>query len=112
MNFIEFENQYYILASSAFADQPVMVLKQGDSFALFDRHGDIHQIGSASQGIYHEGTRYVSKMELNINGQKTLLLSSHPREDNQMLTVDLTNPDLNLDSGEIVLRGTIHIQRS
>lgn len=112
MNFIEFENQYYILASSAFADQPVMVLKQGDSFALFDRHGDIHQIGSASQGIYHEGTRFVSKMELNINGQKPLLLSSNPREDNQMLIVDLTNPDLNLDSGEIVLRGTIHIQRS
>jgi glycogen debranching enzyme len=111
MNFIEIENQYYILASSAFADQPVMVLKEGDSFALFDRHGDIHQIGSASQGIYHQGTRFVSKMELSINGHKPLLLSSTPREDNQMLIFDLTNPDLPLGNEDIVLRGNVHIER-
>jgi glycogen debranching enzyme len=112
MNFIEVENQYYILASSAFADQQTVVLKEGDSFALFDRHGDIHQIGSGSQGIYHQGTRFVSKMELSINGNKPLLLSANPREDNQLLMVDLTNPDLPLENEEVVLRGSIHILRS
>jgi glycogen debranching enzyme len=112
MNFIEIENQYYILASSAFADQKTFVLKEGDTFSLFDRHGDIHQVGTGSQGIYHNGTRYLSQIELSINGHKPLLLSASPREDNQLLIVDLTNPDIRLDSEDIVQRGTIHIMRS
>jgi glycogen debranching enzyme len=112
MNFIEIENQHYILASSALADQRSIVLKEGDTFALFEVHGDIYQIASGSHGVYHNGTRYLSKSELTINGQKPLLLSSLPREDNQMIIVDLTNPDLNLEKNDAVLRGTIHISRS
>jgi glycogen debranching enzyme len=111
MNVIEVENKYYILASSALADQETVVLKEGDSFAVFNKHGDIHQIGSGSQGIYHNGMRFLSETELNINGQKPLLLSSNPREDNQMLVVDLTNPDLPVENEEVILRGTIHISR-
>ncbi len=112
MNFIEIENKHYILASSALADQKTIVLKEGDTFALFEVHGDIYQIPSGSQGIFHNGTRYLSRMELSINGLKPLLLSSLPREDNQMIIVDLTNPDLSLENDEAVLRGTIHISRS
>ncbi|HYC85487.1 MAG TPA: glycogen debranching N-terminal domain-containing protein, partial [Chryseosolibacter sp.] len=112
MNFIEIENKHYILASSALADQKTIVLKEGDTFALFEVHGDIFQIPSGSLGVYHNGTRYLSKMELTINGLKPLLLSSFPREDNQMIIVDLTNPDLSLDNDNAVLRGTIHISRS
>src|SRR4051812_18152714 len=89
-----------------------MVLKQGDTFAIFDYHGDIHPVGSGKQGIYHHGTRHVARMEINVNGQRPMLLSSSPREDNQMLMVDLTNPDLPLENDRIVLRGTIHILRS
>ncbi|HKZ38162.1 MAG TPA: amylo-alpha-1,6-glucosidase [Chryseolinea sp.] len=112
MNFIEVENQHYILATSSLADQRVMVLKQGDTFAIFDYHGDIHQVGAGKQGIYHDGTRHVSIMDLTINGHSPLLLSSSPREDNQMLMVDLTNPDLASDNGDLIPRGTIHILRS
>lgn len=112
MNFIEIENKHYILASSALADQKTIVLKEGDTFALFEVHGDIYQIPSGSQGIFHNGTRYLSRMELSINSLKPLLLSSLPREDNQMIIVDLTNPDLSLENNEAVLRGTIHISRS
>jgi glycogen debranching enzyme len=112
MNFIEIENKHYILASSALADQKNIVLKEGDTFALFEVHGDIYQIPSGSHGIYHNGMRYLSKMELTINGLKPLLLSSFPREDNQMIIVDLTNPDLSLENKDAVLRGTIHILRS
>jgi glycogen debranching enzyme len=112
MNFIEVENKHYILATSSFADQRTMVLKQGDTFAIFDSHGDIHKIGSGQQGIFHNGTRHVARMELNVNGQLPMLLSFSPREDNQMLTVDLTNPDLPLDNEDMILRGTIHILRS
>jgi glycogen debranching enzyme len=112
MNLIEFENKHYILASSALADQKTIVLKEGDTFALFEVHGDIYHIPSGSLGVYHNGTRYLSKMELTLNGLKPLLLSSLPREDNQMIIVDLTNPDLRLENAEAVLRGTVHISRS
>jgi glycogen debranching enzyme len=112
MNFIEVENQHYILATSSFADQRTMVLKQNDTFAIFDYHGDVHQLGLGKQGIYHDGTRHISLMELKINGHSPMLLSSSPREDNQMLMVDLTNPDLPLDNGDLILRGTVHILRT
>jgi glycogen debranching enzyme len=112
MNFIEIGNKYYILATSSLADQRPMVLKQGDSFALFDSFGDIHQIGAGKQGIYHGGTRYISRMDLHINGHRPLLLSASPREDNQVLLIDLTNPDLNMEDGNIALHGSLHIERS
>ncbi|MFZ6012739.1 MAG: glycogen debranching N-terminal domain-containing protein [Bacteroidota bacterium] len=112
MNYIEVENQYYILATSSFADHRTMVLKQGDTFAIFDWYGDILQIGSGAQGIFHMDTRYLSRMELTMNGRRPLLLSSSPREDNQMLMVDLTNPDLKDENGAIVYRDTIHVLRS
>jgi glycogen debranching enzyme len=112
MNFIEVENKFYILATSSFADQRYMVLKEGDTFGIFDYHGDVHKIGEGKQGIFHDGTRHVASMELNINGQRPMLLSSNPREDNQMLTIDLTNPDLPIGDNEFISRGTIHIFRS
>src|SRR5688500_13485336 len=111
MHYIEVENKYYILATSSLADQRTIVLKQGDSFAIFDWLGDIHQVGAGTQGIYHNGTRYLSRMELTINGRRPLLLSSAPREDNQALVVDLTNPDLTLDDQPAIKQDTIHIQR-
>jgi glycogen debranching enzyme len=112
MNFIEVGNQHYILATSSFADQRTMVLKEGDTFAIFDYHGDIHQIGSGKQGIYHHGTRHVARMELNVNGQRPLLLSANPRDDNQLLMIDLTNPDLPIEDGEMILHGIIHFRKS
>ena len=36
MKFIEIENQYYILAASALSDQRVIVIKEGESFGLFE----------------------------------------------------------------------------
>lgn len=112
MNFIEVENRHYILATSSFADQRTMVLKQGDTFAIFDLHGDIHQVGTSKQGIFHHGTRHLSRMELNVNGQSPLLLTANPREDNQMLMIDLTNHDMPSESEDMVLRGTVYIHRS
>lgn len=112
MNIIEIENQYYILATSSFADNRTEVLKQGESFAILDPFGDIHQIGQGTQGLYHEGTRFLSQMELSIENQRPLLLSSTTSENNEMLAIDLTNPDYPDKNGEIVLRGTLHIMRN
>ena len=112
MNVIEVENQFYILASSSFSDSRTEVLKHGESFGVFDLHGDIHQIGKNALGIYHEGTRFLSILQLNIEGQRPLLLSSNKSENNEIHAVDLTNNDFSDKNGEMVLRGTIHILRN
>ena len=38
------------------------MLKYGDTFAVFDRTGDIS--GPGEQGLYHDGTRYLSMLTL------------------------------------------------
>ena len=44
-------------------------------------------------GLYHDDTRFLSQLELRLNGDQPLLLSANPGEDNALLTVDLANPD-------------------
>ena len=112
MNVIEVENQFYILASSSFSDSRTEVLKQGESFGVFDLHGDIHQIGQNDLGLYHEGTRFLSELLLHIEGQRPLLLTSNKSENNEVHSVDLTNLDYSDKNGEMVLRGTVHILRN
>jgi hypothetical protein len=93
-------------------DEQTRVLKQGDTFAVFDRFGDIQPAGLGEEGIYHEGTRFLSRLRLLINERRPLLLSSTVREDNLLLTVDLTNTDHMID-GEVMLgRDTIHVFRT
>ena len=109
---IEVENQFYIRASSALADDRTRVLLNGDTFAIFDRSGDIQPVGFGQQGIFHNETRHLSRLEMRFCGLRPLLLSSTIREDNVMVAVDLTNPDLLLPSGASLPRGTVHIYRT
>jgi glycogen debranching enzyme len=109
---IEVGNQFYIRAQSSLADTRTLVLMRGDTFAVFDRYGDIQSVGKTQQGIFHQETRYLSRLELRIDGLRPLLLSSTVRDDNVLLASDLTNPDMDLSSGETLLRGTLHIYRN
>ena len=43
--------------------------------------------------MYHRDTRFLSQLELRLNGHRPLLLSSTPGEDNSLLPVDLANTD-------------------
>ncbi|AEV97095.1 amylo-alpha-1,6-glucosidase [Niastella koreensis] len=106
------DDKYYILASSSYADDRVLTLNYGDTFAIFDRWGDIKQFGTCSQGIYHQGTRFISDMELEINHYRPMLLSSNIKNENEMLSVDLTNPDISGDQNVVIPKGTLHISRS
>src|SRR5262245_65181568 len=99
---IEVQNQAYILATSSRIDEHSRVLKHGDTFAVFDRFGNIQRIGLGEQGLYHEGTRFLSRLVLRVLGRRPLLLSSTVKEDNALLAVDLTNPDISVD-GQVVL---------
>jgi glycogen debranching enzyme len=106
------DDKYYILASSSYADDRVLTLNYGDTFGIFDRWGDIKQFGTCVQGIYHQGTRFISDMELEINHYRPMLLSSTIKNENEMMSVDLTNPDINEDSNVVIPKGTLHISRS
>jgi glycogen debranching enzyme len=109
---IEVGQQFYIRASSSLADDRTRVLLNGDTFAVFDRSGDIQPVGFGQQGIFHKETRHVSRLEMHFAGERPLLLSSTIREDNVLFAVDLTNPDLVMRSGEPLPRGTLHIYRT
>lgn len=109
---IEVQGHYYIRANASIADTGARVLKHSDTFAVFDRHGDIRPLGFENQGIFHEGTRFLSRWKLLINGASPLLLSSNVREENDFLIVDLTNPPLPLLNGKTIQQGTIHIVRT
>ena len=109
---IRVKDQYYILATSSRADERTRVLKDGETFAVFDHYGDIVPFGLGEQGLYHEGTRYLSRLELRINGVRPLLLSSTVREQNDLLVVDLTNPDIRIGEDAVFARDILHIFRS
>jgi glycogen debranching enzyme len=88
-------------------------LKQDDTFALFNEIGDIDAESRSEAGLYRAGVRHLSRFTLTVAGQRPLLLAANPREDNVLLTVNLTNPDVRGDAGRIILpRGTLHITRS
>jgi glycogen debranching enzyme len=109
---IQVNDRFYILATSPRVDEQTRVLKQGDTFAVFDRFGDIQPAGLGEEGLYHEGTRFLSRLRLLINERRPLLLSSTVREDNLLLTVDLTNPDHKFDGEMVLARDTIHVFRT
>ena len=109
---IQVGSRFYILATSSLADDRSWRLKDGESFGLFDRYGDIQQVGIGEQGLFHEGTRFLSRCELRLGTIRAMLLSSTPRDDNQLLAVDLTNPDLYSDGRLDLPRQSYHLFRS
>ncbi len=109
---IRIAERWYVLATSSRTDDRTRVLKHGETFAVFDRFGDIHAIGTGEHGVYHQGTRFLSQWELRVNGQRPMLLGSSVKQDNSLLTVDLTTPDLYEGGTLAVLKGTVHIARS
>ncbi len=109
---IRIKDKFYILSTSSRIDDRTRVLKQGETFAVFDRFGDIQVVGTGEQGIYHEGTRFLSYLELRLGKNRPLLLSSTVKEENDLLTADLTNPDISSKGRQVFKRGTLHIFRS
>jgi glycogen debranching enzyme len=103
---------FYIQATESIQERWPRTLKQGDTFALFDALGDVVQPGATPGGIFHHDTRFLSGVQLLIDGQRPLLLSSAVENDNVILTVDLANPDI-YQGGKVVMpRETLHVRRS
>ncbi len=68
---------------------------------------------TARKEFFHTDTRHLSGLYLTLNGARPLLLSSTLRDDNAMLTCDLTNPDLfDVHGDKILHHDLIHLRRS
>jgi glycogen debranching enzyme len=99
----------HVLAASSPADEQTRVLKHADTFAVFDRYGDVKPGGLGEEGLYHEGTRYLSCLLLELEGARPLFLNSTVGDENDQLAVHLTNPDLLRDGRVWGPLGTLHI---
>ncbi|MPZ21334.1 MAG: amylo-alpha-1,6-glucosidase [Luteitalea sp.] len=109
---VEVDNEFYILASSPFADYHHTILKHGDTFAVFDDFGDIKPVGQGEEGLYHQGTRFLSGLLLRLGRERPLLLSSAVKQDNTLIAVDLTNPDVVSGHHLLIPHGTLHLSRT
>ncbi|HEX2215529.1 MAG TPA: amylo-alpha-1,6-glucosidase, partial [Xanthobacteraceae bacterium] len=92
--------------------RPRRTLKHGDTFAILDSHGDIGATAGGPDGVFHADTRYLSRLEMLLNGMQPLLLGSNMRDDNTVLTVDLSNPDIYFDKRLLLEKDTLHIVRT
>src|SRR5271163_1125525 len=87
-------------------------MKHDDCFLLLDSHGDVGASPGGSDGLFHCDTRYLSHFELLINGQQPLLLGSNLSDDNCVLSVDLTNPDIYFNKRIILQKNLLHVVRT
>ena len=68
-------------------------------------------MGKGEEGLYHRGTRHLSGLRIRLGDERPLLLGSTTRHDNSRLTIDLSNPDMELD-GRSLRAGTLHLSRT
>jgi glycogen debranching enzyme len=104
--------QFSIITDHDKPNATLRVLKQGDTFAVFDRHGDVVPAEAGQAGLYHRGTRYLSHFELLLGRRRPVLLSSTTSHDNAVFTADLTNPDILGENGPIMAHGELHLFRA
>jgi glycogen debranching enzyme len=105
-------SSFYIQATESIQQRWPRTLKQGDMFALFDALGDCVAPGLTPGGIFFNDTRHLSGLQLLIDGQRPLFLSSAVENDNVILTVDLSNPDIYQGATIALPREILHIRRS
>lgn len=103
---------YTIQATAPPAAKRTRVLKQDDTFGVFDEYGDVDAETVQEEGIFHKGARFLSKLQLKLLGHRPVLLSSTVRQDNVILAADLTNPGVFRDGALLLPHGTIHVRRS
>jgi glycogen debranching enzyme len=100
------------IPATGLATRARCTLKYGDTFAVVDSHGDIGTSPGGPDGVFHNDTRFLSHLKVWLNGCEPLLLGFSLRDDNTMLAVDLTNPDIHAGGQITVLQHTLHMVRS
>ena len=99
-------------ATSARNEQSPQVLKNDETFVMFDHFGDLQVHGVGDEGLYHDDTRYLAYQELAIDGVRPLFLGSSIKDNNSLLIIELMNPDLPRHDNLLVAKGMVHILRA
>src|SRR4051812_49642918 len=94
------------------AARPRRALKLDDTFIVLDGHGDIGASAGGPDGLFNADTRYLARLELLLDQMQPLLLGSNLRDDNSVLTVDLTNPDVYRQDRIVLPKDMLHIVRT
>jgi len=108
---------FSVRAGSSRLDPGSRVLKAGETFVVLDSLGDIAPGGAGDLGLYHAGTRFLSRLALTLDSGRPFLLSSEVREvglgtrdEHAMFVANLTNPDLGPEDDPLA-RGSVHLIR-
>ncbi len=110
---ISLDAPHQVVTADVASAERTHTLRHDDCFGLFNEIGDIDAEARTEAGLYRAGVRHLSRLTLTVAGLRPLLLAASPREDNVLLSVNLTNPDVRGEGGRIVLpRGTLHITRT
>jgi len=83
-------------------------LKDCDTFLVADAYGDV--LG-ASDGLFHDDTRILSRWRMLIGGKAPTLLSGGVSQDNVLFTAHLLNKAMPAPSGPLGPPGVLHIER-
>jgi glycogen debranching enzyme len=88
-----------------------LAIKEGETFLYTDNEGNLDDRKDYGLGLYHRDTRFLSHFLLKVSGREPVLLSSG--SDRAYLAhVDLTNPDLFDENGELVAaQQTLNLRR-
>src|ERR1700750_1258765 len=105
------ESPFYIPMTGP-AARPRRSLKHDDTFIVLDSHGDIGASAGGPDGLFNADTRYLARLELALDDVQPLLLGSNLRDDNSLLTGDLTNSDVYRNGRIVLQKDMLHIVRS
>jgi len=105
------KDEHLIRIRPTASDDRSRVLKDGETFGVFNRFGDIQPTEMGDRGLYYDGTRFLSRYLFRVAGVRPLLLSSSITPDNSTLVVDLTNPELPPSADGSTSQDTLHFLR-
>ncbi|MGD9764736.1 MAG: glycogen debranching N-terminal domain-containing protein [Candidatus Binatia bacterium] len=108
---IRIGDDYYLLAAAVPAHGHHLVLNHGNSFAVVDDAGDVPFASFGPVGLFCNGTRFLDRFELRLNGGFPVVLSAAPTDDETELVTYLTNPDERRGGEVVVQRDTLAIER-
>jgi glycogen debranching enzyme len=89
-------------------DDLTRVLNHADTFAVFNRWGDIIPGSEQLHGVYFLGMRHLSTYGMTINGKRGILLNSALESTHESMDVHLIN---HRDDDSGLPRGQIHVHR-
>ena len=98
------DGEWYILCSSVPLITRKLAIKGNTAFLVVDSFGDIPSAYPSELGYYWRDTRFLSCLEMYVNGAKPVLLSSGIDHTTSVVRVEMTNTDFKV--GDRVVQRT------